>query len=240
MSMHIGAPEGAFADKIVLPGDPLRAKYIAETYLTDAFLVNEVRGILGFTGFYKGEKVSVMGTGMGVPAMLIYATELIRDYGVKKLVRTGTAGAFDPSFEIGDIILSQACSTNSAINDHILPGHLALIADFGLLCTAYKLAKDKGLNVHVGNTMCNDMMYIDNKPDYARKWLEYGVVASEMEAAGLYTVANRYRAKSLTMATIGSSLLGQNKKSLSQEEKEKNLNDMIELALETLITPDSF
>ena len=114
MSMHIGAPEGAFADKIVLPGDPLRAKYIAETYLSDPVLVNEVRGIYGYTGFYKDEKVSVMATGMGVPSMLIYATELIRDYGVKKLVRTGTSGAFDPSFEIGDIVLSQGCSTNSA------------------------------------------------------------------------------------------------------------------------------
>ena len=240
MSMHIGAPEGAFADKIVLPGDPLRAKYIAETYLDDAQLVNEVRGILGYTGYYKGEKVSVMATGMGIPAMLIYATELIRDYGVTKLVRTGTAGAFDPTFEIGDIVLSQGCSTNSAINDHILPGHLALLADFGLLCTAHKIAKDMGLNVHVGNTMCNDMMYIDNKPDYARKWLEYGVIASEMEAAGLYTVAGRYRAKALTMMTIGSSLLGENKRKLSQEEKEKNLNDMIELSLETLIAPELF
>ncbi len=240
MSMHIGAPEGAFADKIVLPGDPLRAKYIAETYLSDPVLVNEVRGIYGYTGFYKDEKVSVMATGMGVPSMLIYATELIRDYGVKKLVRTGTSGAFDPSFDIGDIVLSQGCSTNSAINDHIMPGPLALLADFGLLCTAHKLALDMGLRVHVGNTICNDLMYIDNKPDYARKWLEYGVISSEMEAAGLYTAAQRYKAKALTMATIGSSLLGQNKKPLTPEEKEKNLNDMIVLALETLIAPDPF
>lgn len=235
--MHLEAAPGDIAERIVLPGDPLRAKYIAENYLDDPKLFNSVRGILGYTGTYSGIPVSVMGTGMGVPAMLIYATELIRDYGVKVLIRTGTAGAFDPDLDIGDIVFSEACSTNSAINDHILPGHLAMMADFDLLMAAYQTACEMGLKVRVGNTICNDLMYIDNKPEYAKKWLEYGVIASEMEAAGLYTAAGRYRAKALTMMTIGSSLLGRDKKPLTKEQKEKNLDDMITLALKTIIRP---
>ena len=144
MSMHISAAPGEIAENVILPGDPLRAKYIAETYLTDAVRVNEIRNTWGYTGTYKGQRISVMSTGMGAPSMLIYATELCREYGCKKLLRLGTAGATQEHIQLGDIILSQGISTTSAINDYALPGHFAPIADFGLLDKAYHLARERG------------------------------------------------------------------------------------------------
>lgn len=235
MSMHIAAKAGEIAPNILLPGDPMRAKHIAETYLEDAVCFNEIRGMYGYTGTYKGQRVSVMGTGMGIPSILIYATELARDYGCKKMIRLGTAGAYSEKLKALDLVLSQATSTTSALNDHIFPGHYAPCADFELLDKCYHIARERGLPVYVGNTICNDHLYIDNKEEYKKVWADYGVIASEMEGAGLYTVAARYGAKALTVMSIVETSFKPGAKGVSAEDKEKNLKDMILLALDTAI-----
>lgn len=233
MSMHIGAKEGAIAEHILLPGDPLRAKYIAETYLTNAVCFNEIRGAYGYTGFYKDKPVSVMGTGMGVPAMLIYCTELMRDYGCKKLVRIGTAGAFVPELKVMDIVLSTATCTNSAMNLYNFPGTYAPAADFLLLEKAYRLAKKADIPVHVGLTLCSDHFYMDDKVGYMKQWTDYGVLVSEMEGAALYTLAPKYHAQALTILNVGSNMLTGER--VGPEVKEKGMDDMIRLALDTVI-----
>ena len=197
MSMHISAAPGEIAESVILPGDPLRAKYIAETYLTGAVRVNEIRNTWGYTGEYKGRRVSVMSTGMGAPSMLIYATELCREYGCKKLIRLGTAGAVQERIKLGDIVISQGVSTTSAINDYALPGHFSPLADFGLLYRAYDLAQERGLRAYVGNTLTNDHFYIDNKLEYSKQWERYGILASEQEGVALYTAAALYGARAL-------------------------------------------
>lgn len=233
MSMHISAAPGEIAEKILLPGDPYRARYIAETYFEDAKLVNEVRGALCYTGYYNGVRVSVMGTGMGIPAVHIYTTELISEYGCKQLIRIGTAGGFKEGMCLDDIVLSQATSYTSSINDNWFTGHYAPCADFELLHKAYHKAEEMDIPVHVGNTMCNDLLYRDErffKPDL---WAEYGIIASEMEGAALYTVAAHLRAQALTMMTIvgGPHVKEQ---AASQEKRERGLDAMIKLALNTL------
>ena len=233
MSMHIGAKEGDIAPNILLPGDPLRSKYIAENYFENLVCFNEVRGMWGYTGTYKGQRVSVMPHGMGVPSMLIYAIELMRDYGCKKLVRIGTAGAYSPDLKMLDLVLSMGTSTNSAINDYTFPGHFAPLADFELLQKCYNIAKDRELRCFVGNTICNDHLYIDNKKEYSKIWYEHGIIASEMEGTALYTVAPRYKAKALTIMSIVSSLHSEER--VDNERKEKALDDMIRLALDTVI-----
>lgn len=236
MSMHISANPGEIAPSVVLPGDPLRAKHMAETYLENAVLINEIRGILGYTGSYRGRPVTVMATGMGVPSMVIYATELCRDYGCRRLVRIGTGGACRADIRPGDIVLSMATSTTSAINDYILPGRYAPTADFELLYRAHSRGREMGLAMHVGNTLCNDHLYIDNKIEYIQKWAEYGVIASEMEGAGLYTVAARYGAQAVMMISIGTNLLAPGI-TVSSEQKERGLGGILELAIETAIEP---
>lgn len=232
MSMHISAQPGEIAEKILLPGDPYRARYIAETYFESPRLVNEVRGALCYTGTYNGVPISVMGTGMGIPAVHIYATELITEYGCKELVRLGTAGGFGDDMSMYDIVLSQATSTTSSLNDNWFQGSYAPCADFELLHRAYHKAEEMGLPTHVGNTICNDLLYRDDrffKPDI---WSEYGIIASEMEGAALYTVAAHYRAKALTVMTIvGGPHV---KEGASQEKRERGLDDMILLGLKTL------
>ena len=235
MSMHITADTNEIAERILLPGDPLRAKYIAENYLADAVCFNELRGMLGFTGRYKGEKISVMGTGMGIPSVLIYATELCRDYCCEKLVRIGTAGGYDERLKLMDIVLSQATSTTSALNDHIFPGHFAPVADFALLSRAYRLAEERDLSVYVGNTLCNDLLYFDNCGDNAALWASYGVLAAEMEAAALYTVAGRYRKQALTVMTVVETVNGMDESMVSSKVKERALDDMITLSLDTVL-----
>ena len=233
MSMHIGAKEGEIAPNILMPGDPLRSKYIAEHYLEDAFCFNEVRGMYGYTGTYKGQRVSVMAHGMGVPSMLIYAIELTRDYGCKKLVRIGTSGAFDPSLHVTDLVLSMGTSTNSAINGYTFPGHFTPLADFELLSKCYDLAKERGLRCFAGNTICNDHLYIDDKMGYSKIWHEHGVLATEMEGAALYTVAPRYKAKALTIMSITQNMW--TNELMDNEKKERSLDDMIRLGLDTVI-----
>ncbi len=244
MSMHITAKPGEIADKILLPGDPLRAKYIANTYFENPVCVSELRGAYCFTGSYKGQRVSVLGTGMGIPSVLIYTTELCTEYGCEKLIRTGTAGGYDYNLRLGDIVLSQATCTTSSLNDHIFQGHFAPIADFGLLRTAYDIAKEKDMRAFVGNTICNDHLYTDPRGYDPHVWADYGVIASEMEAAALYTVAARYRKAALTIMTVvvdASAELGAREDmkdetvQISTDQRQNGLDDMIVLGLETII-----
>ncbi len=232
MSMHISAAPGEIAKKILLPGDPYRARYIAETYFEDPKLVNEVRGALCYTGTYKGTEVSVMGTGMGIPAVHIYATELCTEYGCEQLIRIGTAGGFKEGMCMDDIVLSQATSTTSSLNDYWMKGY-APCADFELLLKAYNKAREMGLPVHVGNTICNDLLYRDERFFKPELWAEYGIIASEMEGAALYTVAAHYRRQALTIMTI---VGGPHVKEqvASSEKRERGLDDMILLGLNTL------
>lgn len=238
MSKHISAKPGEIADRILLPGDPLRAKYIAENFLQDAVLVNEVRNALCYTGTYKGKRVSVMGSGMGVPSIMIYATELCKEYNVQKLIRIGTGSSFCNDLKQLDIAISQATSHTSGINEYTFKGTYAPTADFDLVHTAYHKAKELNLNVKVGNTICYDQLYRDDDEFEIKKWAEYGVIGGEMEAAGLYTAASHYGKQALCMFTIVVELLKNSdvtSGSVSNEQREKGLNDMITLALETII-----
>ena len=197
MSLHIAARDGEIADRILLPGDPLRAKYIAETFLDDAVCYTDIRNILGYTGTYKGVRLSVQGTGMGIPSISIYATELMRDYGVKKLIRVGTCGAMRKDIRLRDVIIAQGATTDSSIIRNIFGGSInyAPLADFTLLRQAYEQSVKQGIPARVGNIVSVDRFYddeIDND-----KLTQYGIMAVEMETAGLYTLAAKYGAQAL-------------------------------------------
>lgn len=230
MSVHIGAKENDIASTVLLPGDPLRAKFIAENFLEGAVCYNEVRGMYGFTGIYKGKKVSVQGTGMGIPSLSIYVNELITQYGVKNLIRVGTCGAMQPDINIRDVILAMTSSTNSAINRLRFNGmDYAPAASFKLLNKAYELATARHKDVKVGNVLSSDTFY-DDDPDAWKLWAKYGVLAVEMETTGLYTLAAKYGVDALTILTVSDSLVtGQ---ATSADEREKTFKDMIEIALE--------
>ena len=232
MSIHIAAKKGEIAESILLPGDPLRAKHVAETFLQDVICYNEVRGMFGYTGYYNGKRVSVQGTGMGIPSISIYVNELIREYDVKNLIRIGTAGSFQQEVKIKDIVLAMAASTNSAVNWNKFHGSdFAPTANFELLLKAYTAAQTLGIEVKTGNILSSDEFYDDN-PDYFKKWAEYGVLCVEMEAAALYTIAAKYRAKALALFTISDSLITQ--EATSAEERQSSFNDMVKIALETV------
>lgn len=234
MSIHIGAKEGAIAETILLPGDPLRAKHIAETYLSDVACYNEVRGMLGFTGTYKGKRVSVQGTGMGIPSISIYVNELIREYGVKNLIRVGTCGAMQEKVRLRDVVIAQAACTDSSMNDHYFDGYdYAPIADFSLLKAAYEQAVQKGLQPHVGNIFTSDIFYREDKST-VEKLMQHGVLAVEMETAALYTIAARYGVRALTIMTVSDHLLSGEE--TTSAERQTTFNDMLEAALETAAT----
>ncbi len=233
MSIHIGAPSGAIAKRVLLPGDPLRAKHIAETFLEDAKLYNEIRGALGYTGTYKGVRVSVQGTGMGIPSIAIYVNELIKDYGARKLIRVGTCGAMHENINIRDIVIAQGTSTDSSIVRNIFGPtiNFAPLADFSLLTKAVECAKKLNISAKVGNIITVDRFYdddIDN--DRLRR---YGILAVEMEAAALYILAAQYRVQSLGIFTASDHLL--TKEVVPAEERQTDFNDMVEIALETII-----
>lgn len=230
MSVHIGAKENDIAKTVLLPGDPLRAKFIAEKFLENPVCYNEVRGMYGYTGTYNGERVSVQGTGMGIPSLSIYVNELITQYGVKNLIRVGTCGAMQPDINIRDVILAMTSSTNSAINKLRFNGmDYAPAASFKLLKKAYDAAMERGLDIRVGNVLSSDTFY-DDDPDSWRLWAKFGVLAVEMETTGLYTLAAKYGVDALTILTVSDSLVtGQ---VTSSEEREKTFKDMIEIALE--------
>lgn len=232
MSIHIDAKPGDIAESILLPGDPLRAKFIAENYLTEPKLYNNVRGMLGYTGFYKGKRVSVQGTGMGLPSISIYLHELMRDYGVQKLMRIGTCGTIIPNVNLKDVVLAQASSTDNAMNLLRFDGmSYAPIADFELLKAAWDAAKLANLDVKVGNVLASDTFYNDDYiKDPYKKWRDFGVMVVEMESAALYTLAAKYGRKALTMLTVSDSLLTGEK--CTPEERQLTFTQMIEIALE--------
>ena len=231
---HIGANKGDIAETILLPGDPLRAKYIAETFLEDAVQYNNVRGMLGFTGTYKGKKVSVQGTGMGVPSIGIYAHELIAEFGVKNLIRIGTAGSYQEDIKVRDVVLAMSASTDSAINKLRFNGaDYAPTANAEMLFKAHEIAKQKGLNVKSGNVFTSDTFYGDD-PNAWKKWAKFGVLCVEMETAQLYTTAAKLGANALTLLTISDSFITH--EVTSAEERQTTFNEMIEVALETAIS----
>lgn len=235
MSIHIAAKPGEIADKILLPGDPLRAKYIAENFLEDAVCFNDIRNMFGYTGTYKGHRVSVMGTGMGIPSISIYANELITQYGVKKLIRVGTAGALDLGVKVRDLVLAQGAATTSSIVRNEWPEYdFPMIADFDLLDKAYHIAKDLGVTTHVGNVLSSDLFYSEH---FGKRNLEIGklgVKAVEMEAAGLYYLGAKHGVQTMAMMTISDHLLDPSQDTTA-EERQTSFTDMMKVGLETLI-----
>jgi len=230
MSIHIGAEQGQIAKTILLPGDPLRAKHIAETFLDDAVCFNYVRGMLGYTGSYKGKRISTMGSGMGIPTLSIYVHELINDYGVENLIRVGTCGAFQADLSVGDIVLAMSASTDSHINRLRFEGmDYAPTASFELLLKAYEKARELNANPSVGGIFSSDTFYND-EDDWWEKWAEFGALVVEMETAGLYTLAAKYKAKALSILTVSDNILTGDK--ASAEQREKGFMQMAKIALD--------
>ncbi|MGX4670012.1 purine-nucleoside phosphorylase [Cerasibacillus sp. JNUCC 74] len=234
MSVHIGAKPGEIADKILLPGDPLRAKFIAETFLENPKQYNNVRGMLGFTGTYKGEKISVQGTGMGVPSISIYVNELIQSYDVKKLIRVGTCGAIQKDVKVRDVILAQGSTTDSQMNRMVFGGiDYAPLADFDLLKNAYEAGIAKGLNLKVGNVFTSDTFYRDNAKEINEKLAAYKVLAIEMETTALYTLAAKFDRQALAVLTVSDHII--TGEETSAQERQTTFLDMMEVALEAAI-----
>lgn len=230
MSVHIEAKENEIAKTVLLPGDPLRAKFIAENFLEDVVCYNKVRGMYGFTGTYKGKRVSVQGSGMGIPSMSIYANELIESYRVKNLIRVGTCGSINKDLKIRDIILAMGACTNSGTNKMRFNGmDFAPIASFDLLRKAYDTALNKGLSVKVGNILSSDLFYNDDK-DEINLWSKYGVLGIEMETSGLYTLGAKYGVNTLTILTVSDSLI--TGEETTAKERETTFTKMMEIALD--------
>ena len=233
---HINAAPGDFAKTVLMPGDPLRSKFIAETFLKDPVLVNNVRGVQGYTGTYKGTRVSVMASGMGIPSIGIYSYELYSFFGVENIIRIGSAGALQDNIHVRDIVIAEGACTNSSFGaQYSLPGNFAPIADFHLLETAVQEARRQGRTVHVGNLLSSDTFY-DARPDNNPRWRDMRVLAVEMEAAGLYMTATKLKKRALAICTISDHIfLGEN---LSAEERQTSFTEMMELALGTAVILD--
>lgn len=232
MSTHINAPDGAIADKVLLPGDPLRAKFIAENFLENATCYNQVRGMYGFTGTYKGQKISVQGSGMGQPSLSIYANELYRFYGVEKIIRVGTIGSVQENIKVRDtIIASSACSDSYLLNQRFGGLHFAPTADFCMLYNAYNKAREFGIDAKVGSVVSSDRFYDDN--ENWKLWKKYGIVGIEMESAELFTIAAELNKKALSIFTVSDNIL--TGEVTTAAERETTFKDMINLALETII-----
>lgn len=230
MSVHIEAKKGEIAETILLPGDPLRAKWIAETFLEDAVCFNRIRNMLGYTGTYKGKRVSTMGSGMGVPSISIYAHELITQYGVKNLIRVGSSGSYQAHVKVRDVVLAMAASSTNGVNELRFGGaDYAPTADFGLFMKAVEAARAKNIDVKAGNVLTSDIFYADDFESY-KKWSKFGVLCVEMEAAGLYTVAAQHNVNALAILTISDSLVTGER--TTSKERETTFKDMIEIALE--------
>lgn len=229
-TVHNTAAKGDIADFCLMVGDPLRAKMIAENYLVNAKCFNTVRGMLGYTGTYKGKKVSVMGHGMGIPSIGIYSYELYAFYGVETIVRIGSAGAFNNNMQLGEIILGQAaCHDSNYAQQYKIPGTYAPIADFELLLKAAFFAKERKLQIKVGNVLSSDVFYqIDE--DYSKAWLKMGILCSDMECAGLYMNAAYLGKKALGILTI-SDIIGDDTRKMTADERRTSLGQAIELGL---------
>ena len=229
MSVHIQASRGEIAETVLLAGDPLRAKFVAEHYLDNPVCYNEVRAVYGYTGTFKGRQVSVQGTGMGMPSIAIYAHELLNEYGAKRLIRIGSCGAMQSHIQLGDIVLAQAACSDGAFNRNRFNGDdFAPIASFSLLNKTVQLAEKQGLKPHVGNILSSDFFYND-PVDIWKKWAKYGVLAVEMESAALYTLAAKHGAEALCILTVSDHL--ETREAMSAAERERGFGAMAELAL---------
>lgn len=228
---HITANQGDFARTVLMPGDPLRAKFIAETYLENAVLVNNVRGVNGYTGFYKGKRVSVMASGMGQPSIGIYSYELFKFYDVEQIIRIGSCGSYDKDLHIKDLIIAMgACTNGNYAMQYKLPGTFAPIADFELVKNAAKLCEEKGVNYKVGNILSSDTFYDDSNS--GMEWAKMGVLGVEMESAALYCNAARLGKKALCICTVSDSIVNKDEKETTPQEREKTFTTMMEIALE--------
>jgi purine-nucleoside phosphorylase len=234
LSVHIGAKKGDIADTILLPGDPLRAKYIAENFLENVTCYNEVRGMYGFTGTYKGKDISVQGTGMGVPSISIYVNELIQSYDVQNLIRVGTCGAIQKDVQVRDVILASTSSTDSQMNRMVFGGiDYAPTADFDLLKKAYDTGVEKGLSLRVGNVFTSDSFYRDNMKELLALLDQYNVLAIEMETTALYTLAAKHNRNALSVLTVSDHII--TGEETTAEERQTTFNDMIEVSLDAAI-----
>lgn len=230
---HINAPENAFAETVLMPGDPLRAKFIAENFLDNAVEVTNVRGMLGFTGTYKGVEVSVMGHGMGIPSCSIYTTELIKFYGVKNIIRVGSCGAISADVKVRDVVIGMGACTDSKVNRMRFKDHdFAAIADFGLVMNAVNAAKANQVPVKVGNLFSADLFY-SVEPDMFDVMEKYNVLGVEMEAAGIYGVAAEYGAKALTICTVSDHI--RTGEALDAHERQVSFKEMITVALDSVL-----
>jgi purine-nucleoside phosphorylase len=234
MSTHIGAKEGDIAPRVLMPGDPLRAKWIADNYLDDAVCYSTVRNMLGFTGTYKGVPVSVQGSGMGMPSASIYYHELMAEYGATTVIRAGSCGALTEDLQLRDVIAASSSCTDSAMNRVRFDGLIdfAPVADFSLLRSAVDVAAARGIPMRVGQVFAADAFYTD-RPDLVDRLALYGVLAVEMESAALYTIAARFRARALTILTVSDHIKTGAK--TTSEEREQTFGQMIEIALDTAI-----
>jgi purine-nucleoside phosphorylase len=239
MTPHIEAKMGEIAPMVLMPGDPLRAKFIADNFFEEAAQFNGVRGMLGFTGTYKGQRLSVMGSGMGIPSMGIYAYELFKFYEVESIIRVGTAGGIAEGIGLRDIVIAQgACTDSDFVKQYGLAGHFAPIADFGLLSAAVKAAHDAGKDVQVGNILTSDVFYGDfggpaEDNPVMKGWQKMGILAVEMEAAGLYATAARMGKKALTILTISDLVFTH--EATSAQERQESFTDMMKIALEAAV-----
>jgi len=230
MSVHIGAKQGDIAETVLLPGDPLRAKFVAENMMEDAFCYNEVRGMYGYTGTYKGKRVSIQGAGMGLPSTSIYVNELINDYNVKTIIRVGTFGCIQKDMKVGQVALAMSASTDSNINKIRFNGQdYGPAADFQLLMKAYNTAKELGIEVEVGNIFSADSFYNPN-PDWWKIWAEFGVLGAEMESSAIYTIAAKNKIKALSILTVSDNIVTGHFS--SAKEREESFTDMAKIALE--------
>ena len=234
MSVHIGAQPGDIAERVLLPGDPMRAKWIAETFLKDPVCYTEVRGMLGFTGTWQGVPVSVQGSGMGMPSASIYTHELINEYGVKSVLRIGSCGALADDLQLGDVIAAIGSATDSNMNRTRFDGLVdyAPVADFGLLRTAADVAERRGIALRVGPILAADAFYTD-RPDLYDTLADYGVLAVEMESAAIYTIAARYKARALTILTVSDHIKRGEK--MDSATREQGFSDMVQIGLDTAI-----
>jgi purine-nucleoside phosphorylase len=230
MTIHIGAAPGDIAETVLMPGDPLRARWAAETFLDNPVCVNETRGMLGYTGTWRGSRVTIHGSGMGMPSLSIYANELIRDFGAKTLIRIGSAGGMQPHVKLRDVVLAMTSSTMSTPSKGFFRElNYAPCADFNLLQSAFAAAQKKGVATHVGGIYSSDVFY-DERPDLNEQMTRHGILAVEMEAAELYTVAARYQCRALAVLTISDHL--QTGEALASADRQSSFGDMVEIALE--------
>ncbi|AHF78416.1 Purine nucleoside phosphorylase deoD-type [Sodalis praecaptivus] len=234
---HINAEMGDFAEVVLMPGDPLRAQHIANTFLSDAREVNQVRGMLGYTGSYKGRAVSVMGHGMGIPSCSIYTKELITDFGVKQIIRVGSCGAIRSDVNVRDIVIGMGASTDSKVNRMRFKDHdFAAIADFDMVRNAVDAANAAGIPVRVGNIFSADLFYTPD-PQMFDVLEKYGILGVEMEAAGIYGVAAEFGARALAICTVSDHI--RSGEALSAADRQTTFNDMIEVALESVLLGDA-